>query len=302
MSQKNTKVYEIFAPAKVNLFLHVTGRRRDGYHTLDSLVCFADIGDSVQIEPADSFSFHIEGPYAKSFGPAEKSTFLDSSNLAVVAARGLSQAANKAMNVKITLHKTLPLSSGLGGGSSDAAATLWGLQQFWGLAPSQPYMKPLMERLGADVSVCYACAPTIMRGIGDELHPAPLMPEIPIILINPDIHCSTRDVFLNHGRSYKKVIPVPDRFSSVFDLVAFLKATENDLYKPALGLVPRIDNVLNALNMQPECLLARMSGSGASCFGLFESEEHTKKALKILREENPDWWIKAGVLNRPERY
>lgn len=302
MSKDTAKILTIFAPAKLNLFLHITKRLSNGYHALDSLVAFADIGDIITIESAPSFSFHINGPFADSFKSKERSAFLNGENIVIKAARSLSQVADRTLDIKITLTKNLPLSSGLGGGSSDAAATIWGLQKLWKLEHNAKYIIPLMAKLGADIPVCLNCTPTRMQGIGDILLPAPTMPEIPILLINPMISCATQDIFLHHNATFKKKTTLPDTFNSVFDLVTTLNTLENDLFEPALNLIPKIGNVINALNTQKQCLFSRMSGSGASCFGLFETIEHAEHSAKKIKTENPDWWIKTGWLNRPERY
>lgn len=302
MSKATPKTLTIFAPAKLNLFLHITKRLSNGYHALDSLVAFADIGDIITIESAPSFSFHVKGPFADSFKEEECSAFLNGENLVIKAARSLSQVADHSLNIKITLTKNLPLSSGLGGGSSDAAATIWGLQELWNLPHDADYIIPLMTKLGADVPVCLNCRPTIMQGVGDILLPAPTMPEIPLLLINPMISCATQDIFLHHNGTFKKKTSLPKSFNSVFDLAETLRTLENDLFEPALNLIPKIGNVINALNAQEHCLFSRMSGSGASCFGLFETIEHAENTAEKISAENPDWWVKTGFLNRPERY
>ncbi|PCJ99433.1 MAG: 4-(cytidine 5'-diphospho)-2-C-methyl-D-erythritol kinase [Zetaproteobacteria bacterium] len=302
MTKDIPRTLTIFAPAKINLFLHITGRLSNGYHTLDSLVTFADIGDIITIEPASSFSFHIKGPFADTFKNEERSAFLNGENIVIKAARSLSQIADRPLNTHITLTKNLPLSSGLGGGSSDAAATIWGLQKLWNLKHDADYIIPLMTKLGADVPVCLNCYPTIMQGIGDILRPAPTMPEIPILLINPMISCSTKDIFLHHNKQYKTNITLPKAFPTIASVENILNALDNDLFKPALELIPEIGNVMNALTAQKHCLFSRMSGSGASCFGLFETIEHAESAAETIKRENPDWWIKSGWLNRPERY
>ncbi len=287
----------VFAPAKINLFLHITRRLGNGYHSIDSLVAFADIGDYIIIEHASSFLFNIEGKFAKDLQNDSDN------NLVVKAAKSLAQITGNLPNVKITLKKNLPVSSGIGGGSSDAAAVIWGLQELWSLAHDADYVLPLMTRLGADVPVCQYCKPTLMRGIGDIISSAPPMPEIPILLINPMIPCSTSDVFLRYDiTTIGNNMKLPKRFKSVFDLVKFLNATNNDLLEPATKLIPEIDNVINSLNAQNKCLLSRMSGAGASCFGLFENIEDAKLSAKVIKEENPDWWVESGWLNRPDRY
>ncbi len=298
----NNNILKIFAPAKVNLFLHLTRKRRDGYHELQSLISFADIGDYVTIEPAQSFSFHVTGDFADSFLDNEQSSHLDCSNLVVKATRALSQISNKALKARITLTKDLPLAAGLGGGSSDAAATIWGLMQFWGIKSDEPYLLPLMTKLGADVPVCLNCQNSVVEGIGEILTPAPEIEEIPILIVNPLISCPTKDIFLHHNGIFKEKIKIPDYFSSIFDYVDFLKSTDNDLYMPASKLVPEIGNIINALETQNSCLLARMTGSGASCFALFENIEQAKQAKQAIIDENPDWWAKTGWLGRPERY
>lgn len=300
MQRQTTR--SIFAPAKINLFLHITGQTHDAYHTLDSLVSFADIGDNITLSPSPSFSFEIRGPFANGFSAEDKGSTINSGNLVVKAARALSQIADKSLNVKIILEKNLPLTSGLGGGSADAAATLWGLQDFWDLPRNTDYLMPLMRKLGADIPVCMLSAPTLMRGIGDQLSSAPAMPEIPIVLVAPNEACSTKDVFLKHDRSFQNPVDLPKTFSSVQNLVNTLRGLDNDLTDAAIDLVPGIANVLNALEQQSTCLLARMSGSGASCFGIFESEKQAEKAAHAIQTDNPDWWVSTAWLNRVERY
>tara|TARA_R110002072_G_scaffold5447_1_gene35037 strand:+ start:88 stop:987 length:900 start_codon:yes stop_codon:yes gene_type:complete len=299
MSQK---VITVFAPAKINMFLHLTGRLANGYHTLDSLVCFADIGDIIEIEAAHNFSFHIKGPFAHKFKENESTSFIDGDNLVVRAARALAQITDMPLNVKITLTKNLPLASGIGGGSSDAAATLWGLQEIWSLSHDADYLLPLMTKLGADVPVCFSCSPQIMRGIGDKITAAPPMPEIPMILVNPMVSCNTQDVFLHHNGKYRKDKNIPQDVSSQDKLINALKTYDNDLTTPAIQCTASIKNVIYALEATDQCRIARMSGSGATCFGLYDTNEQAKQAEESIKSENPDWWVKTGWLNRPERY
>ncbi len=292
----------VFAPAKINLYLHLIKRKRDGYHKLDSLVAFADIGDEITIKPADQFSFEIDGPFAAKLTDTDKKAYIDSNNLVVKAARAISQINDKSLNVEITLTKNLPVAAGLGGGSSDAAATIWGLQQYWKMPNNASYLLPLMTNLGADVPVCHECRPAIMRGIGDEITFFGDLPEIPIVLINPMIACPTKDVFIHHKKPFKDEIEIPEIFSDASALISFLSRTDNDLYESAISIVPDIQNILATLDQHPSCVFHRMSGSGASCFGLFSSFEAAQEAKKSIKQENPDWWVAAGWLNRPERY
>ncbi len=302
MSDTQTRLINVFAPAKINLYLHVTGRLESGYHTLDSLVAFADIGDHITIQPADELSFDITGPYARAFSKMAHDTSRASENLVIRAIHGLSEMMGEKPNVKIKLHKNLPLSSGIGGGSSDAAATLWGLLELWEIPSASPSLQGMMSRLGADVPVCFACQPKRIRGIGDVLDSVPHLPEIPIVLVNPLKQCATAEVFAFFSGAYKEPIPLPEDLGTYNSLISFLKEHENDLHKAACQIVPEIDNISNTLSSQKGCGLARLSGSGATCFGLFEDEAHAKMAVQNIRQDNPDWWVKTGWLNRPERY
>lgn len=302
MTSTQTKLLTIFAPAKINLYLHVTGRLDNGYHTLDSLVSFADIGDTIKIEPAPDFSFHLDGPYAGAFGPKERDASPNSSNLAVRAVWALAQAAQKKPDVKITLTKNLPLSSGMGGGSSNAAAVLWGLCEWWGISHHAPYLPGLMATLGADVPVCLKCQPTRMRGIGEILDAVPPMPEIPIVLINPGKSCPTGQVFAHYTGSFRNPSPLPENIDTLDSLTDLLKNSVNDLSHSATQIVPEITNVLQTLDVQKGCRIARLSGSGATCFGLFDTESQAEHAANEIARENPDWWVRAAWLNRPERY
>ncbi len=302
MSEAQTKLLTIFAPAKINLYLHVTGRLDNGYHTLDSLIAFADIGDSVEIEVAADFQFRVRGVYGDSFTAKELDASPNSSNLAVQAAWTLARAAQKTPNVRITLTKNLPLASGVGGGSSNAAAVIWGLCEWWNVPRGAHYLPGLMAKLGADVPVCFPCKPARVRGIGDVLDPAPPIGEIPIVLVNPGTPCPTADVFGRFAGNYREPQALPASLENFRDLIAFLKTHDNDLQAPAMEMKPEIAHVLKALNGQKACGFARMTGSGATCFGLFEHEPAAQKAAKAISAEHPDWWVKTGWLNRPERY
>lgn len=298
MAGTQDRVTEVFAPAKINLYLHVTGRRLNGYHEIDSLVCFADIGDVIRISrpKTQGFSFNIEGRFSKN---------LDSNlqnNLVIRAAYLLANAAGKTLDCSITLTKNLPVASGIGGGSSDAAATIFGLQKFWGLDSDAPYITPILQNLGADVPVCMACSPSIMRGIGENIFPAPAMPEIPIVLVNPLKTCPTAQVFSRFNSPFKKDISIPAKLHRHDDLISFLQKQDNDLTMPAQQIIPEISNILAALSLQNGCSLARLSGSGATCFGLFKHESDAKNAAKNIIEENPDWWVECGYINSIARY
>ncbi len=302
MGATQTRTLTIFAPAKVNLYLHVTGRLENGYHTLDSLAAFADIGDSIAISPAPEFSFGVEGPCAAAFGPKERDASPDSSNLAVQAVWAFSRAAQKIPNLRVTLTKNLPLASGLGGGSADAAAVIWGLAEWWNIPRKAPWLHGLAARLGADIPVCLDCTPARMRGIGDILDPVPALPEIPVVLAHPGKPCRTAEVFSRFTGNFREPAALPEHWEDIDTLVAFLKDRDNDLLPAALQAAPAIGDVLDDLGGRKGCLLARMSGSGSACFGLFADEKHARKAAKAIARDNPGWWVKSGFLGRPERY
>ncbi len=290
------------APAKINLYLHLTGKRGDGYHLLDSLVGFANIADQLIIEPAPRFSFSVQGPYARSFSAKDLDPSINSHNLVVRAAKALAQETGNRPDFKITLTKNIPLESGLGGGSSDAATCLWALMKAWNIPHNAPFLDGLMLKLGADVPVCLKCQPTFMRGIGETLSPAGEIPEIPVLLIWPGKGHSTQTVFKQYASPFTPPIEQPNSFKETKDLINFLQTTENDLYAPACCLTPEISEMMALINEQNNVLLSRMSGSGTSAYALFEDEEQALNAAENILRTKPHWWVKTGWLNRPGRY
>ncbi|MDH5722493.1 MAG: 4-(cytidine 5'-diphospho)-2-C-methyl-D-erythritol kinase [Alphaproteobacteria bacterium] len=289
----------IFAPAKINLYLNILERYKTGYHSIDSLVVFCDIGDEIKIEPSEDFQLKLTGPFSRYL--LDKT---DNLNLVTRAATSYADIAQKPLDFKITLTKNLPVAAGLGGGSSDAAATICGLRQIWQLPENEEYLGALLLNLGADVPVCMRCEPSHISNKGQVINLAPPMPEIPVVLVNPLKPCPTQDVFTRFKGPFKEstLETLPDSFDTIYDLVAFIKKQDNDLYEPATQLVPEIKNIVSALSLQNGCLISRMSGSGASVFALFENEESAQNAQKHISEENPDWWVKQGWINRVERY
>lgn len=296
------KTTTVFAPAKINLYLHVTGRKDNGYHELDSLIAFADIGDEVRITPATHFDFEVEGPFAHGFSAKEKDAGPGSSNLVVKAVWEMARATQQSPNFKVTLVKNLPMGAGIGGGSSDAAAVIWGLCEIWDIKKNSEFLKPLMLSLGADVPVCLDCQTARIQGIGESIDAGIDIPEVPILLIYPGKPCATESVFQHFSGGFETDANWPERIMNLSDLVGALRETTNSLSLAASDHVPEIENVLNVLNAAKGCVLGRMTGSGSSCFGLFEEIEDAEKAADIIREENPDWWVKTGWLGRPERY
>ena len=269
------------ARAKVNLALHVVGRRADGYHLLDSLVAFADFGDVVTVEPAPSLSLSITGPMAAglSAGP---------DNLVLKAA----QMLGSPLGAAITLEKRLPIASGIGGGSADAAATMQALGALWGCA--LPDAGQVLA-LGADVPVCLAGQSCRMAGIGDQISPLAL-PPAHLVLVNPGVGLSTAAVFGALLRRDNPPLPPAAPMPDAVALAAYLCHCRNDLEAPALSIVPQIGAVLAALQGQKGCLLARMSGSGATCFGLFASASAAVAAATALRAQSAAWWVQATTM------
>lgn len=287
-----TKV-DVFAPAKINLTLHVTGQRDDGYHLLDSLVAFASVGDHLEIVPGNALSLTVEGPEAVGV-PA------DMENLAMRAAALVRQDG-----AALRLEKFLPPASGIGGGSADAAAAWRGMICLDDNASARLVQAPdevlrdhleTLSSLGADVPMCLLSKPMRAAGIGDMLTPVNL-PVLYAVLVNPRLPVSTPSVF--KALQAKDNAPMPNElpsFASSEDLIAWLKGMRNDLQAPALKVQPAISDVLEAIEAQKGCDLARMSGSGATCFGLFNSEASAKHAAETLYHAHPDWWVAGCVL------
>ena len=302
MTLAHVKTLSILAPAKINLFLHITGRRDDGLHLLNSLVAFTDIGDEVKIEPAKGFDFVVKGPFAGNFATSEQSKYADSQNIVVKAAHALAHLAGQKLDYQITLTKNLPLASGIGGGSSDAAACIWGLMKIWSIAPQAPFLDDLLLALGADVPVCFQCHSASVSGIGEVITPMRQFPECPIVLVHPGVSCSTAEIFKSFERTQASVLEMPEGFDDIYQLCEFLKLADNHLYDAALQQLPILSDVIRSLNKTDNVLISRMSGSGATCFGLYEREEQAQAAAERIAIEHPGWWVQHGWLNRPQRY
>lgn len=279
---------EEFAPAKINLTLQVTGRRDDGYHQLDSLVAFADSGDHLQFTPADGLDLAVTGPFAAALADEPE-------NLVLRAARALQKAGNVRQGAAITLEKHLPVASGIGGGSADAAAALRGLSRLWGLALPPETLTEIALALGADLPVCLESKACLMRGIGAEIAPLAALPPLPAVLVNPGRPLSTASVFKARQGPFSQVdgsLP-PEEHEA---LLTWLQDRPNDLQAAALRVCPEIAKVPAALAEGVDCRLARMSGSGATFFGLYDSADAASAAAGLLRQEQADWWVMATTL------
>ncbi len=266
--------------AKVNLALHVTGRRADGYHLIDSLVVFPRIGDRLEAEPAAGLSLSLTGPFAPGLGAGADNSVL----------RAAAYLRPEGRGAALRLTQALPVAAGLGGGSADAAAALRLLARVWGVAAPAPRQA---LALGADVPVCRAGRPARMRGIGEDLAPLDL-PPFWIVLVNPGASLATTAVFAALAERENPPLPDPPTFADAGDLFGWLAARRNDLEAPARALAPPIDAALAALAAQPGCGLARMSGSGATSFGLFASEAPALAAAATIRAGRAAWWVAAA--------
>ncbi|CAG1015499.1 MAG: 4-(cytidine 5'-diphospho)-2-C-methyl-D-erythritol kinase [Rhizobiaceae bacterium] len=274
------------APAKINLALHVTGRRADGYHLLESLVAFTRFGDRLAVRPAPIDAFSVAGAYGQAI-PA------DDGNLVLRARDLLRQAVGPAARpVAITLEKNLPVASGVGGGSSDAAATLRALCRVWDIDPRGEAVRGVAAALGADVPMCLAARPLAARGIGHDITALPFFPALPVVLVNPGVSVSTPAVFSRLAGSENPPLPLLPPFTDEKAAVDWLATTRNDLEAPARALAPEIDAARAALDVAGAGL-SRMSGSGATCFGLFASIEHATAAAERIRGNRPGWFVAA---------
>ncbi|AZO55929.1 MULTISPECIES: 4-(cytidine 5'-diphospho)-2-C-methyl-D-erythritol kinase [unclassified Mesorhizobium] len=275
------------APAKINLALHVTGRRPDGYHLIESLAVFTRFGDRIEIAPAEADDFIASGRYAADVP-------LDGGNLVLKARDALRQAAvlRSTPPVTIRLEKNLPVASGVGGGSSDAAAVLRGLAESWGLDIDSAELARIGLSLGADVPMCLAAKPLVARGIGDDLSMVPDFSALGLVLVNPGTPVSTAEIFAALSRRDNEPLPPLPRSIDFHSLRNWLEVTRNDLEKPALAMQPAIGRALSWLDKAGSGF-SRMSGSGATCFGLFETSNVAKRAAAEIRGRQPDWFVAA---------
>lgn len=272
-----------FAPAKINLSLHVTGQRSDGYHLLESLVVFASVGDNLSVSQASHDGLTIDGPFASGLD-------LGAGNL-VAKARDHLRARYHFSPVNIHLNKNLPVSSGIGGGSSDAAATLRALAKFLNVPDSM--IADVAMGLGADVPMCLAARPLLAKGIGEQLTAVYGLPELHLVLANPKIAVSTPEVFQRLSNRGNPALPALTENLNLTDFAEWLSRSRNDLQLPAIQLCPAIGDTLIAL-AQTGPLLTRMSGSGATCYGLYLDANSAASAATSLAARFPNWWVKPA--------
>jgi 4-diphosphocytidyl-2-C-methyl-D-erythritol kinase len=287
------------APAKVNLTLRVLGRRPDGYHEIESLVAFASTGDALAFTPGASLALKVRGPTAAAAGSL-------ADNLVLKAAQALAERIPKLKLGRFDLSKRLPVAAGLGGGSADAAAALRLLARHNRIASDDARLMAAARATGADVPVCLDPRPRLMRGIGEVLSPPLRLPSLPAVLLNPRVGVATRDVFTQLRAPPIAKAPRDAGSDAGFPsgrngLIEALAHGANDLESPAISLHPVIAEALAALRAVGGCRLARMSGSGATCFGLFDSARDATAAARSLRDAHPQWWVRATVLGAVAR-
>jgi 4-diphosphocytidyl-2-C-methyl-D-erythritol kinase len=285
--------------AKVNLTLRVVGRRVDGFHDLESVVAFADCADRLTLTPGSTLNLKTTGPLAQDCGETVD-------NLVFKAAQLLGERVPDLNLGNFTLDKVLPVAAGIGGGSADAAAALRLLAQANGLAIDDPRLIEVAKLTGADVPVCLASRACVMTGVGETLLPLSL-PKIPCVLVNPRVAVATREVFealgLRNGELLVGVTDVlqatawPEQGASIEDWVEVLAGSTNDLEAAATRIQPVIGEVLSALNATNGAWLARMSGSGATCFAIFENTPEAQRAAQKIQLDHPQWWVHAGILS-----
>ncbi|MSO80987.1 MAG: 4-(cytidine 5'-diphospho)-2-C-methyl-D-erythritol kinase [Alphaproteobacteria bacterium] len=283
----------VTARAKINLYLHVLGRRADGYHLLDSLVAFATLGDRMTVRPAPRLALHREGPFAADLPAGED-------DLVLRAVRAAARHLGRAPDLSLSLDKRLPVASGIGGGSADAAAALRLAARLWRRDARE--FAGIAAALGADVPMCLVGRAAFAGGAGEVLAPAPALPPVHIVLVNPGIPLPTAQVFARHAASGLARHGTAARFAGPVDdvraLARLLAARGNDLEPAAMALVPDIATVLASLSAREGCLLARMSGSGATCFGLFKDAVAAWAAANWIAAAEPRWWVRSSAITK----
>jgi 4-diphosphocytidyl-2-C-methyl-D-erythritol kinase len=286
-----------FAPAKINLFLHVGPLAADGYHPLASLMTFADVGDRIAISPADQPSFEMDGPFAAGLAGD------GAENLVMRAARLLLQRARGPQPpFRLLLTKMLPVAAGLGGGSSDAGAALRLVRNALSLPVEDEALMEIAASLGADGAPCFLARPMIAEGRGERLSPAPAMPVLDAVLVNPRVPCPTGAVYREYDRmgvGDAEWPPLPDAFEDASEAAAFLALCRNDLEAPAAALVPEVAETLDLLRGEPETLLARLSGSGATAFALCAGDIEAEGLAERISALRPGWWVRRCRLGGP---
>ncbi|HFC05211.1 MAG TPA: 4-(cytidine 5'-diphospho)-2-C-methyl-D-erythritol kinase [Rhizobiales bacterium] len=294
MTQATTKSVLETARAKINLSLHITGKRPDGYHLLDSLVVFADVSDTLEIGPAASTSLEISGPFGENLP-------VSNDNLVLQAFMALGKLTGDPLPpTSFALSKNLPVASGIGGGSADAGAALRGLISLWDLKVNDAELKEIALEIGADVPVCYAGKSCLMSGIGENLDEISHIPEMPAVLVNPGIAVSTAEIFstldVDSGSFAFDSLPELPTSKSLANWLDWIDFTRNDLEEAAISAMPMIVDVIAELEKTRNCQVTRMSGSGATCFGLYYTRADADEAAREIAANHPEWWVTSTTL------
>lgn len=283
--------------AKINLTLHVTGRRADGYHDIDSLVVFAGVGDRLTFAPDDRLTLEVDGPFAGALsGESTESRAASGDNLVLRAARALQDRFAVTTGARMHLTKRLPVAAGIGGGSADAAAALLALAELWGLSMDPQTLAQIGGDLGADIPVCLRGRPSLIGGKGDRIADAPSLPPMWLVLANPGVALATAQVFAGLAAPYGRAAPRLEAVPDAAALARYLAGTRNDLEPAARQRVPAIGDLLGEIAATDGCVLARMSGSGATCFGLYATHAAADAAADALRTARPGHWVRAAPM------
>ena len=266
--------------------MHINKRLSSGFHIIDSLIDFANLGDTITVCPSNKLTLSVTGPFSPGLSTGKD-------NLVIKAAELLATFAGMKPKAKIELKKNLPVASGIGGGSADAAATLKSLSVLWGIQPSSDDLNKLATELGADVPVCLKGVTSFVKGADADITTAPALPNYWLVLVNPNQPVSTKEVFANRKGSFTSTPTFNYNFNKAEELAKVLTGFNNDLTSAATLIAPIINNVLDALKETHGQLLTRLSGSGATCFALYASKYAATSAAKRLKNKYPSWWIQA---------
>ena len=269
------------------MYLHITAKSSNGFHTIESLIAFADIGDELTVGPSSGLYLNTNGPFSQDLCSNE-------SNLVIKAAKALAKFYAITPEAIITLTKNLPVSSGIGGGSTDAASVLYALSTLWKLPTNSNKLHKIAKKLGADVPVCLIRSPSIVRGIGEKISPFYGLPEMWCVLANPGKPVSTQDVFAAYTEKFSEPRSIKQRFTTVREFINYLSNFNNDLTKAAIQISPVISTVLKEMSSKKNQLLTRLSGSGATCYALFEDKMSAASAANELKLKYPEWWVQVA--------
>ena len=290
MSKNN---FIFFSPAKLNLFLEVLNKEHNGFHNLNSLMCFCDIGDYIKLEKSSSLSLEIEGPFAKNLKKFNKNE-----NLIIKSIKALKKVIDFDSNFNIKLVKNLPIGSGLGGGSSNAATVVRAICKIQSLNIPNEKLMDLLFSLGSDIPFCFLGKTALVQGVGEKVEPTNTIPIFNVLLVNPLIEVSTKEIFKKINNFSKNKTKLPNYKMEINELIKFLSFTKNDLQDIALNLQSEIKLILNIFKSDKNVLLYRMSGSGGTCFGIYKNKTTLESAVQFFQKYNKNWWVRSGkILN-----